>query len=732
MIENQESPQRHPTPAVSASHGRRHQSKALPHLMPLDKRWAVWRTVCLRSAGFPANMVLKLTAPECAAVADRLIEAEGEALKAQDAALAAIKQALGELKRNRHPLDRAMCNALSKASFQIKTGRVSESVRDFEPARPAIDRFLNARADVELILNELRKSLGAAAERISQSSGEIASTERFHEAIIWQNRRAWHNGIESFLRKVSANHNRGSKQRRNEELIANYLQRYCVKNDTIGFFGPVGWARFTSEGEVIKVRPGPQIIAARSVFFESWCVDGIADVFNKDQSLKPWIAPRVMPFIYVDRMGLHLPGGALVKLTEKEKTILQLCDQGMTAKELAHSLLEAPSPEFDSDREVYAILDSLNAQGMIAWKFEVPLGSRAEQDLRELIKRVEDEGARQSMLRVLDEFEAARDRIAGAAGDPERLDRAVNDLEEDFTRFTGGPSTRLSGKTYAGRTLVYEDCRRDIDVELGAGLLKALEQPLALLLASAHWVTCEVAKAYRQAIQKNYLDLARAGSPAVSAADFWMKADSLLNKQKAIFIDGILSELQKRWVKIFNLSFEDRRVSYTSEQLRPGVSKSFASAKVGWTQARYHSPDILIAASDVEAIAKGDYQLVIGEIHIGINGLNTAVLKSQHPRPEELYEALESDSPESGIAPVPPKHWPELTGRSGVGYVSPNSYRLEISHDSCGVAKSRSLPIGSLVVQDSYRGLLLKSRDGRLQFDVIEAFGQLLSALLMN
>jgi hypothetical protein len=25
-------------------------------------------------------------------------------------------------------------------------------------------------------------------------------------------------------------------------VIANYLQRYCLKNDTIGFYGPVGWA----------------------------------------------------------------------------------------------------------------------------------------------------------------------------------------------------------------------------------------------------------------------------------------------------------------------------------------------------------------------------------------------------------------------------------------------------------------------------------------------------------
>ena len=63
---------------------------------------------------------------------------------------------------------------------------------------------------------------------------EIAADPRFAEAVVWQNRAGYHNAVV----KVTAGSGEGSKWRRREEVIANYWQRYCVKNDTIGFFGP--------------------------------------------------------------------------------------------------------------------------------------------------------------------------------------------------------------------------------------------------------------------------------------------------------------------------------------------------------------------------------------------------------------------------------------------------------------------------------------------------------------
>jgi hypothetical protein len=68
-------------------------------------------------------------------------------------------------------------------------------------------------------------------------------------------------------------------------------------------------------------------------------------------------------------------------------------------------------------------------------------------------------------------LEAARDRAAAAAGDPEALDGALGALEDTFVRLTDTEATRSAGKTYAGRGLVFEDCHRDIELVLGRPFL---------------------------------------------------------------------------------------------------------------------------------------------------------------------------------------------------------------------------------------------------------------------
>jgi hypothetical protein len=57
------------------------------------------------------------------------------------------------------------------------------------------------------------------------------------------------------------------KNRSNQQMVASYLQRYCVKNDTIGFFGPVGWLTLNPQTQSITARPGPDLLAARTVYF---------------------------------------------------------------------------------------------------------------------------------------------------------------------------------------------------------------------------------------------------------------------------------------------------------------------------------------------------------------------------------------------------------------------------------------------------------------------------------
>jgi hypothetical protein len=77
-------------------------SRLPDHLVQLPGgSWALWRWAGLRGPGFPAAQVLRLSAPLCAAAADRVLHAEDAAELAQDQALDALNSVLEPLPHDR-------------------------------------------------------------------------------------------------------------------------------------------------------------------------------------------------------------------------------------------------------------------------------------------------------------------------------------------------------------------------------------------------------------------------------------------------------------------------------------------------------------------------------------------------------------------------------------------------------------------------------------------------------
>ena len=163
-----------------------------------------------------------------------------------------------------------------------------------------------------------------------------------------------------------------------------------------------------------------------------------------------------------------------------------------------------------------------------------------------------------------------------------------------------------------------------------------------------------------------------------------------------------------------------------SEDLRPrGRSAEFAAPGPGWQRARYHSPDLLIAAASVEAIRRGDYQIVMGEIHLAVNTLDRGVFLSQHPHPERLRADIDADLPEPPSSRCCPRCGsreaagePRLlaAGRhrpGGRAVRSAKDFYLDFSLDPPASASAQVLPIGELVVEPGGGGLVVGPRDGQ-------------------
>lgn len=691
------------------------------HLVQLPGgEWAIWRWVGLRSAGFPIEPLLQLGDPGCAAAADRLRAAEDRLQQAQDEALGALRGALEHVGTEQRALIVKAIQQLKKRQVPTTPG-VPDAEATVAALREAATQALEAATDFD-------RAFQAARAATTQLLSLVARDRRFREALTWQNRAALHTGVDTFLRKPPDTTARSSKHRQQEALIVNYIQRYCTKNDTIGFFGPVGWACVVDDGAAASVRPGAELLATRTVYFDGWCIDALAEALAKDDALGPWLVPRRLPHIHVDGTILYIPLAPPCPLPVAQAAVLRGCDGERTAQQLAADLLKNPANGLRSAAEVYAILKKLRALRRITWTLEVPAeGLHPEHSLRWRLQQMEDSRARTVAMRALADLEQAREAIAGAAGDPDRLDQAMEDLEATFTRLTGTPATRRAGATYAGRTLVYEDCRRDVEVILGPGVVAALGPPLTLMLTSARWFTYQAAQLYHKAFESIYAELARkAGSRTVEFTNFWFRAHPLFFGKDAGTIAPLVNELQDRWAAILDLPLGRHRIEYTSARLRERVLAAFDAPHPGWPAARYHSPDIMLAAANAEAINQGQFQCVMGELHPGANTLKTALFVGQHPAPHELFQALESDLPEPQVVIVGTREEGGPTLRLSTALLSPQDFRFVFAHDSCGIPAAQALPIGAFVVEAEDTTLVARTRDGSLRFDMIELLGEFL------
>jgi hypothetical protein len=106
----------------------------------------------------------------------------------------------------------------------------------------------------------------------------VAQDGPFREAVTWQNPAALANAV---LKVAEDARTKPSVARRREEIVASYWQRYCAKNDTIGFFGPLAWGRIRGEGPALAARSGA-LVRERAVHLEAWGVQALAETIDPE------------------------------------------------------------------------------------------------------------------------------------------------------------------------------------------------------------------------------------------------------------------------------------------------------------------------------------------------------------------------------------------------------------------------------------------------------------------
>jgi hypothetical protein len=106
----------------------------------------------------------------------------------------------------------------------------------------------------------------------------VAQDPLFREAVLWQNPAAFDNAI---AKVAEGSPTKPSQARQREQLVASYWQRYCAKNDTIGFFGPLAWGQIRDTGPRLEARSGA-LERERAVHLEAWGVQALAETIDPE------------------------------------------------------------------------------------------------------------------------------------------------------------------------------------------------------------------------------------------------------------------------------------------------------------------------------------------------------------------------------------------------------------------------------------------------------------------
>ncbi|MEU1606577.1 lantibiotic dehydratase [Micromonospora matsumotoense] len=590
------------------------------------------------------------------------------------------------------------------------------------PAAAALaDELLATDCGVERFDKEFDEAVRAAGQRFT----ELAADPLLREAVTWQNRGA----LVAFdgLVRGGPDAPRNVRRRDRERALLKYWQRYSGKNETVGFFGPSCWVTVDpAQPETARLRVGPELTRRRWVRFESWALVEYAECIGAELAVRRWWPPVLAPQVAVRDRSVLRPGQPPLALSPVEAALLAAVD----GRRPAHDLVADPAIGLRRPEDGYTLLDRLVERELITWDAALPVSPAAEEVLRARIDAIGDPAARLVARSGLDRLTAARDTVAAAAGDPQRLGLALDALDVTFTELTGRSPRRREGRMYAGRTLCHEDTARDLDVTLGAPFLADLAAPLDVLLRAARWMVAALAQAYDRVFRELYDELrGEAGDDPVSLADLWYLAQGLFWGAGDRPVDAVAADFADRWAGLFGfagLPSGTREVRLAVADLADRVDEVFPAAPARWSKAVLHSPDLQLCARDAEALARGEYTVVLGELHAAWASFDCEVFIPAHPDPERLRDALTTDLGGRRLRLLYPTDWPRRTSRTAEALAGPGDRQLAFAA-APGADPARVLPTVALTVSERDGHLVATAADGE-SWPLTEVFGELLSA----
>ncbi|MEU4565051.1 lantibiotic dehydratase [Micromonospora sp. NPDC023956] len=553
---------------------------------------------------------------------------------------------------------------------------------------------------------EQRHDGGGLRELLARTAGD----PWLLEALCWQNPDMVDRWVGRYATEGVTGSRPPSYYRDKLLILGAYLQRYATKNETIGFFGPIGWARVDRARDLVVEVAGRGERVRHTADFEPWALTALARGWEADPEVR-WHLP-----VIVDQAGalrddaFVRPRRGPYRLTAEQHLVLTCLGGSGYADELLGPVRAAGGPHWDR-RRLTEVLDALQRAGCLHWGFDVPMVGGSEEMLDAQLARLPEEPRRRLRGQV-HELTRRRADVRAAAGDATGVWRAGTALAESFEAVAGVDRSIRKRINPNSRELLYHDVTVDWDATVGARAVAQLDGPLELLMETCRYVSWRLATGIedraRTALRRD---------PSLEAV-FDELLPELDDRRPGRIHRGVTAEVHAMVADLLAAEPVTRAPDGThvhrSAALRERWRSAFRAPRAGWSAARTHSADVMLARRGV------DHLWVLGEVHATVNPLDYRFCLDNQPEPGRLEALIDAATPAERFVPALPP-----TPRRSPRTAPPPAAYLPEKHRYWTLWSRTVLPAS--VPKMSGVDLRVAERDGRVV--VVDGAGRVVARL---
>lgn len=537
--------------------------------MTTESRWELADRVLVRMAGFPISWLMRMQSRPAADSARRVLALERELRERQ-------RQTLDLLAACRRTADTGPEEGEAAAGSAVRVARRAE--RFVRRLRPVPLEGLPAQCAAGLLewndaAHRRERAIAAGTEawtgeiaRAEEVLRGIAAAAGFQEAVFLNSPGAF-----ARIRDYAA----GARSAKVRRLAVRYLQRFCVKVETGGFYGPVNYGQFVpGSPDPLGLEPrGDGRAGRRHTLLSYWAAQQIASAWARDERLTGLL--RLYRAARGDAGSGPAPDPALLALATGEHTLESAGQQLDVPLDILHA----------------AVLD---AQSRSWLRIGIRVPATVGDPLAALRGLVEDSATaaraglpdQLSMVdRLLSEFEQA---------DLPGRERLLAEGNELIVELTGAQPARGAGSFYADRFWYTEEATGNLGpVTFG--------QPVAAKLAGALAPALEIlassAVGEREAQQESMRELLASAGGVIGAEQLLDMADPEPGDSPATWSVEPLTGAPQL-------------------ELTPDEARDLGLIRADLDRwPLFCAPDVMLVARDREQLSGTDWQVVLSEAH---------------------------------------------------------------------------------------------------------------------